>query len=971
MATISGTDNAFMFALSGVLRAGAGRAGYHSSSVYITVAGTDRTSKTRLGSLSIQDNLDHEPNTASIVFTNEFTPAIGNSIVIQLGSTDNAERLFGGRILSTNQVYEDADRQSVVWECSLIDFTWELNQKLVRGQFKSQDASTIIASLVADFAPEFTSTARDYTGSAVDATLGTIDEITFTEVNFGDAITRIMRRVGGHWKVEYHQIVQAFLSDTYNPPRLLDDTETVPVWFRDAFLRKDNSQLTTRALVEGQGTAVLEQVAVGQTSIPVEDGSIWDATGGAKAKAPNGQIITYTGRTVGDGAGSTISNALAAPGAPAVAESTVGVLFGSYKYKVGLADSSGETVAGTASATVTPDKTYTSTEVWASSSPLTANPQWEDVAWSPAQGIYCAVSDGGVADRAATSPDGVIWTIQTGIANQLWSGIAWSPSLALFVAVSSNGSNRVATSSDGVTWTGRTAHGTEPWSSIVWNPDDGLFVAVANNASAAANAVMTSTDGITWTGRTAPSAIGWFGVAWSNAQSLFVAVATNAGTASIMTSPDGVTWTGRTSVAGAFRAVEWAPSLGIFVAIANGVNYETSTNGTSWTQRTLDATLGNEWRSIAWSVELSQFMAVARTGTDRVMASTTGTSWTGQNAASASDWRGVVWAPDLLQWVGVGDAASMEVQTINQVGEKVALSSIATGASPTTKRILYRTEDGGTVYKALDTINNNSTTIYTDNIPDESLGAVAPTISSVAVNAGDTAIRVQALENFQAGGGWVEAGGQPISYTGRSGSSGEGTLTGVPASGQGTIIAGVPAGGSVVPIGFLSGVPSSGAGSVLVQMEAGEKLNIYITRNDAAAQSALATLLGGSADGVFEQFIQDRRLSQTEAENRGDAILTLQKDAFQEFTYASRDPKTRSGKTITVDLTSPQSIDTTFKIQSVSISEIDEAPSFVANESGHPVVERNPLYTVRASTMRFSFEDLLRLMRRGSENREA
>jgi len=57
---------------------------------------------------------------------------------------------------------------------------------------------------------------------------------------------------------------------------------------------------------------------------------------------------------------------------------------------------------------------------------------------------------------------------------------------------------------------------------------------------------------------------------------------------------------------------------------------------------------------------------------------------------------------------------------------KVALSAIPVGGSAVTSRKLYRTIAGGTTYLLLATLADNTTTTYTDNIADASLGAGAP-----------------------------------------------------------------------------------------------------------------------------------------------------------------------------------------------------------------------------------------------------
>lgn len=62
-----------------------------------------------------------------------------------------------------------------------------------------------------------------------------------------------------------------------------------------------------------------------------------------------------------------------------------------------------------------------------------------------------------------------------------------------------------------------------------------------------------------------------------------------------------------------------------------------------------------------------------------------------------------------------------------------ALSAVPTDATAgvtVTARKIYRTAAGGSVYKLSGTIANNTGTTYTDNIPDASLGATAPTTNS-------------------------------------------------------------------------------------------------------------------------------------------------------------------------------------------------------------------------------------------------
>lgn len=65
------------------------------------------------------------------------------------------------------------------------------------------------------------------------------------------------------------------------------------------------------------------------------------------------------------------------------------------------------------------------------------------------------------------------------------------------------------------------------------------------------------------------------------------------------------------------------------------------------------------------------------------------------------------------------------------VNGKVVLA-IPFGPSGTTSRKIYRTEAAGTALKLLATVADNTTTTYTDNIADGSLGAAAPTANAAA-----------------------------------------------------------------------------------------------------------------------------------------------------------------------------------------------------------------------------------------------
>jgi hypothetical protein len=74
-----------------------------------------------------------------------------------------------------------------------------------------------------------------------------------------------------------------------------------------------------------------------------------------------------------------------------------------------------------------------------------------------------------------------------------------------------------------------------------------------------------------------------------------------------------------------------------------------------------------------------------------------------------------------------GNKASNALTVADQGTDgKVDLTAIPTGPSGTTSRKLYRTEAGGSTYKLLDTIADNTTTTYEDDTADAGLGAEIP-----------------------------------------------------------------------------------------------------------------------------------------------------------------------------------------------------------------------------------------------------
>jgi hypothetical protein len=145
---------------------------------------------------------------------------------------------------------------------------------------------------------------------------------------------------------------------------------------------------------------------------------------------------------------------------------------------------------------------------------------------------------------------------------------------------------------------------------------------------------------------------------------------------------------------------------------------------------------------------------------------------------------------------------------------------------------------------------------------------------------------------------------------------------------------------------MLTGLPATGVGALADALTVGDEVYLVVQVEDGARQAQLALGVGGP--GIREEWVQDRRLSITEARARGAATLAARPLDVRTVAYRCRDLRTASGKTITVNLPAPTSVSGAFKIQQVRI------------DNFRPHANQYPTFTVQASSERFSFEDLLR-----------
>lgn len=833
------------------------RAAFSSGLVpVITIDGAIATSSVRVSNIRIDQELG-QPDRCSFVIdvlAPNVAPAGGDEILIGLGTVTLADRIFAGNLLHVRQRYEGKP-DNRVWDCDAVDYTWLLNKRHPFGVY-SGSATTVVRALLADYSGVIT-------GSHVAADLATV---TFTfdgSEEFSVCLDKIAKAVNGHWYIDYGKDLHFFLTEVSELPDDLDGSGRTLKLMPAVMSDDDLSQVRTRVFVQGASSRILAPIAVGETIIPVENVSLFEATGGSAIN--NGQVVTYTSRTQ--------VTPLTAP-TPAAAVGT-DLSAGVYQYAYTYVTASGETVPSPIGTVTTGDLTPPSVP---SGGLVNATAGIEDgvhlyaVSFVTAAGESVPGSTTPVTTGAGVIPamDIPSYGHTTGAGGSLFQNYTYYYAATIVAGAGettiSNGFETVSTGPGqhsinvgivGSGYIGVTARNLYRWDGV----SNWRFLATLSGATSSS---YTDTGGVAL-GANAPT---------SNTTS----TPYNNVSVGFVQGPTGVTQRKlyRTAAAGA--------QLKLLTTIANNT-------ATSYTDSTADGSLG-------------------------------------ANAPTSS----------------------------TAFQKRVSLSDVTVGSTGVTSRKVYRTVVGGAQLKLVATIADNTTTIYTDTTADGSLGANAPTndssalyvfglsTTSGATAVGATTINVADATSFRAGGGWALIGtsGVNVRYTGKTATS----LTGIPASGNGSVQAAIPSATLIQGCAALTGVPASGTGSVVRALNLGDDLSIFVQRDDTAAQADLGSREGG--DGVHDLLLRDTTLtSAAQCAARGDADLVIYSSPLTTLHYTTQDLKTRPGKSITVDLAAPTDVSGTFTIQSVTIERLD------------PRGITAPLYTVVAGRAHLTFMKIL------------
>jgi hypothetical protein len=153
--------------------------------------------------IQIHDVLQNAPNSCSFrVDGGSPAPQVGEKIEIRDFADDN-RLLFAGIVQSVEMVYEGLTFQ-LAWNVQCIDFTWLLNRRRPFGSFINVSASLVVTQLIQRYAPGFTTNHVQTNLAKVTVILdGTKDMVTVLS-DIANAIG------GGHWFADYDMDMHFF-----------------------------------------------------------------------------------------------------------------------------------------------------------------------------------------------------------------------------------------------------------------------------------------------------------------------------------------------------------------------------------------------------------------------------------------------------------------------------------------------------------------------------------------------------------------------------------------------------------------------------------------------------------------------------------------------------------------------------------------------------------------------------------------
>jgi hypothetical protein len=960
----------------------------------IDITTPDAPTRVIYKSMSIQDRVYDEPNTCALTLYGA-APSVGTPIEVWVNSNAPV-LLFNGELQTVEKTYK-GQPSTVLHAVTAIDDTARANRRRPLMPFVNVSATTIAHTLITTFAPGF---------SVAGVQLG-LPAVTITfdgsEGGMKGCLTALAKLIGAYWYFEA-KTLYFFVTPPGTAPDPIDETPGRFLHDPAITWTHDKSQVRTRVYGKGASTAIATTIAAATDLVPVREATMFNPAGGKaiaglSPDAAASRILTYTGVQLGGGGG--LVGPGAAPSAPPALAPLdgAGMEGGAHGYGYTFVTAAGEslvspvsriTVGPTAppAAAVVPGSATAGGAVDAGSHSYVATfvTAAGETTGTPLSAAVTTIAGTSIPTPGATEAAlrGVSGNLAVGVAyryratftatggGETLPGAVSAAIMPVAPAAptSVNGGHGVNGISGGDFAIGQllfyqlayvaggyeTAFGPQlnfqmPNDPLVNAIDFGGF-AVSPDPRVTARRLYRAYGGV-W--RLVTTLNNTFGTLYVDRVSDISSHASRGieqgpigtppgdqATVTVPTSGDPRTAGRRLYRSDQGAAYKFLGSIGNNTATlyvdntASVVGQDDApTSDTSGSTSYQTVPIGNlpvGPANVTARRLYRQFNGTGQIQLVATIANNTATTYTDTTANSA------LGAP---------------VPNTNTAIASQVHVTVPVGGAGVTSRQLYRSKANVDPLQLRLTLFDNTTTTVVDAGADGTLLAQTPptvdtsglTQPSGQVPAGATTIVLANPAAFAASGGWAVVGNgeQVIRYTGKTATS----LTGIPPTGPGSLSASVSYNSTITVAPALVGVAG-----ILEQILTGAPVHVWVQRDDLAAQAAMAALDGGG-DGVYEHIWSDERRAEASLIQVCDAQLALYSRPLVTVTYATRDLKTKSGKTVLIVLSSP-AIQASLPIQDVTITELG-------------IKGLLPKFTVTASNARQSFEAILQMLIRKAD----
>lgn len=748
----------------------------YPSTCLVYINGVDRTDDTLKKDAEIEDILNDIPNTAKVVVRGGTKPVEGNRLAIYRGFPRVTE--FAGTIVNVEQVYETHGTDPIIdWVCSAQDRTWRFNEgDPITYRWTGSVAVSTIATAIIGSTAGFTASIEGGLGNLTD-----FEVISFTP---SEALKKLCEEVGGiSFRIDYDDVVNVFTEDTDTPPdtitaATLTDT-SAPIGTTFSY-GGNIAQVGNRCIGKGKTATVSAGVGLSSSTLPLEDATQFSVAGGKAIIGPN--IVDYTSKSTLDGQGSTVAGPQGSPGGvtPAVSTTESGGALGAYKYWKTEVDANGEESEPSAvSSTVNPATVGTPSAIGSGATQHTA----ANTGGITRSGTSFTFPLSGVVAGAL-----VLFQSNSGAFDGVWRVISASGGTCTFNGISSS-----APSSD-------TAVGY----AVTLGPHDinfkeyGVSFLSALGETAISASLSVQGAGVSFNPSGTSTTSGAGGVLGSGNWIWFITATLHGGGE---TSP--IVWTSVNFTSGTTNKLTITLNSGLLNdRRISGLKLYRSKAGlsTPWllaSNTDRDTIHASGWTYVDDHTSDSQLGALPQSGgpTGAAIGLSSITTTSDARCTGRRLWRKVsgTWYPlatisdrdtttTYLDTTSDADLIAGGAQGLAQTGfGGAAINLTFTAIAAGKKANIYRSKNGGSQGFHCGSVDAGVST-FKDKKADEDLGREMVAYSQRVTPAGATSIRVKDIAKFLSSGGWARAGNQVFKFAGKTGSTGEGVLTGIPGS---------------------------------------------------------------------------------------------------------------------------------------------------------------------------------------------